>query len=172
MPNPKKADVFVVLDTEHPTLKFHLESTDLPIGPDGELYFKNCGHPGFDVYFHLKDPKNLGYRFPLDEDAAVSSQVGRGVCPTEASVHQVFKPKAVTNGQKTLCVKNANKKQEEFGYTLWVSKDGNPPYKDLDPGGFNQNGPESLAASNVLVAFGGAVAGALLTLGAEALMNR
>ena len=173
MGDPKDAHVDVVLETEHPFLKFRLESKDLPIGPDGELYFKNCGHPGFDVHFHLRDPNDLGYKFPSHQNRkdAIWSQVGQGACPKTSAVHEIFDPRKITPDQMTLVARNVNDKTAAFGYTLWVSKTGNPPYEDLDPGGFNQNGPSQAASNNLLLVIGGAIAGSLVTIGAQALLD-
>ena len=166
----KVAKIDVVITSDEPTMKFKLVSTDIPIGPDNHPYFKNCDENGFDVSFNLKDPNNLGYRFPNTDKDAIWSAIGNGVCP-QSEASDIFKGPQVTANGRTLRVDNANDEEAEFGFTLNVSKDGNPPYKALDPGGTNQNGNVQINVSKgVLLTIGG-IAGSVLTLGAQALLK-
>lgn len=173
MADPKDAYIDVVLDSEHPTLKFHLESDDIPIGPKSHLHFSNCNHPGFNVIFRLKDPHDLGYLFPprSDEDNALWSVKGKGACPTSAA-WDIFTDLKVSHDRKTLKAKNVNAVEEEFGFTLNVTKTGSAPYEALDPGGTNHNGSAQMNMLSPLAAgLAGVAAGAALTLGAQALLK-
>lgn len=147
----------------------------LPVGPNGELIFRNDGHSGFFVYFDLKDPNKLGYKFPPDHKIsdAIWSELGAGACPTKG-VWDVFAPRKILNGDLTLKARNPNVLPElgPFGYTLRVTKDGGKTYLALDPGGVNQNGSigtKGFGAAAALIA--GAVAGALAVLGVQALLS-
>ena len=167
----KVAEIDVVIISDQPTMKFKLVSKDIPIGPGNHPYFKNCENNGFDVRFNLKDPNNLDYRFPNRDADAIWSEIGNGVCP-HSGVWDIFKNPQVTGNGKFLRVDNENDAEVEFGFTLNVSKDGDPPYKELDPGGTNQNGNAGMNMSKeLLLAIGGAVAGSVLTLGAQALLK-
>lgn len=177
MPNPKDVHVDVILESDNP-VQFRIEPSppnSLPTGPDGELIFQNDHHPGFHVHFHLLDMAGLGYRFPKnsDKNEAVWSELGSGVCP-QAAKWDVFKPLSVGANRMILTVNNPNPKpaQGSFGYTLRVTKDNGANYLALDPGGQNQNGSQSMSKSkDLLLAVGGALAGSLLTLGAQALLE-
>src|SRR5215210_7195034 len=158
----KMAKIDVLIISDQPTMKFKLVSTDIPIGPDNHPYFKNCEANGFDLSFNLKDPNNLGYRFPNTDEDAVWSEIGSGVCP-QSRVADIFKNAQVIASGRTVRVDNDNDKAIEFGFTLNVSKDGNPPYKALDPGGTNQNGNAKNLTKDVLLTIGGAIAGSVLT---------
>ena len=173
MNDPKDAHIDVVLDSEHPTLKFHLESQDIPIGPKSHLNFSNCDHPGFNVIFHLKDPHGLGYLFPpkSDGDNALWSVRGSGVCPSSAA-WEIFTDLKVSPDRKTLKAKNVNAVVTEFGFTLNVTKTGGTPYEALDPGGTNHNGSAQMnKVSPLATGLAGLAAGAALTLGAQALLK-
>lgn len=173
MANPRDAHIDVVLESEHPTLKFHLESEDIPIGPESHVHFSNCYHPGFHVFFHIKDPHGLGYRFPPNSDKrdAIWSVVGDGACP-HSEAWEIFEPLNVSSDRLTLKTKNPNSAEQKFGFTLNVTKTGGPPYEELDPGGTNHNGSYSMSKSkDALLAIGGAVVGSVLTLGANALFK-
>ena len=114
--------------SENPTLKFHLESNDIPIGPESHVHFHNCYHPGFHVHFHLKDPHGLGYLFPPNSDKrdAIWSVVGNGACP-HSEAWEIFEPLNVSSDRKTLKVKNPNATEQGFGFTLNVTKTGGRP---------------------------------------------
>ena len=165
---PVKIDVIIEEDT--PDMKFRLESTDIPIGPDNHPYFKNCDVMGFDITFTLKDPNNLGYRFPDMDADAIWSAVGTG-CP-HSEAWEIFKSPKVLGAGKMLKVENANTVAANFAFTMNVSKSGQKPYRELDPGGTNQNGSvRQNIGKDVLLAVGGVVAGSLLTLSAQALLQ-
>lgn len=177
MPKAKDVHVDVVLESDNP-VRFRIEPSppnSLPTGANGELIFSNDHHPGFHIHFNLRDISCLGYLFPTtsDKKEAVWSQLGNGACP-KSEMWEVFKPLHVSPHQLTLTVDNPNGSpaQGPFGYTLRVTKDNGASYLDLDPGGLNQNGPQALSKSkDVLLTIGGAIAGSLLTLGAQALLD-
>jgi hypothetical protein len=150
MADPKEVDVQVVL-TPSGNPKWHLES-DL-LDKDGKLVFKNNGHPGFYVYFKLKDPEKSRYQFPDDAGMALAAApvVGQGAkCPDQnAKPWSQFKALKVKKGffsRRNMTLKvhdpNAPGQECEFGYSLFVTltPDGSGPYWKLDPGGINQNG--------------------------------
>ena len=169
--NPKHAVVTVVLNSDNP-LDFDIESDDLPKDANGDLVFHNDGHPGFQVEFELDDKLELGYLFPPNNNKqdAVWSKLGTSVCP-DSPCHEVFKVQSVRPHRKSLLVLNPNsgKVLGDFGYTLRVTKTDGAPYLDLDPGGVNQNGPTQPFSKAALLIAGG-VMGAVLALGAEALL--
>lgn len=148
---------------------FKISSTDLPMGRDSELIFRNHGHPGFRVHFELQEPTH-GYLFPPNKTRAeaVWSQMGADACP-ETQIWDVFRALEVSPDRKTLTVRNGNVHKEELGkftYTLRVVRDDPLDWMELDPGGDNQNGGTdrsdvfACSASGAVAAFG---ASALLT---------
>lgn len=178
--NPRVVHVNVILISEDP-LDFCIEPSpagSLPTGPNGELIFRNEGHPGFHIHFNLQDRTGLGYRFPPNskKNAAVWSQLGSGACP-KSEIWEVFHAIRVDqnpDGTTTLVVHNPNPRnpnpppdgQGLFGYTLRVTKDGGSIYLPLDPGGDNQNGQvRSFSLSYAAIGVSsGAAAGAAATI--------
>lgn len=147
----------------------------LPKGTQNDLIFKNNGHSGFWVFFDLKDPNNLGYKFPTDNqlvNETLWSELGDGVCPTK-SVWDVFTPRKVLNGGMTLKARNENPSpaQGKFGYTLRVTNDGGKTYLDLDPGGDNKNGGITRNTFSTAALVVGMIAGVVVTLGVQALLQ-
>jgi len=141
------------------------------MGPGGELIFENDGHSGFFVYFDLKDPNKLGYKFPPNNkmNDAVWSRLGEGACP-DTEAWEIFDPRSVTNQGMTLRVRNTNVGSDvgKFGYTLRVTKDGGASYLPLDPGGDNKNGP---IAPFMYSWIAPTVAGAIVALGTLILVS-
>jgi hypothetical protein len=172
MPNDAKSvTVNVILRTDDP-LAFDVDSNDLEKDKDGNLIFENNGHPGFMIHFDLDDQTGKGYVFPQNskKDDAIFSKLGDSGCP--ASGQEVFRPITVKPHRQTLIVHNPNEKPAlgKFRYTLQVGLRGASKYLPLDPGGVNQNGPTQPFSKAALL-LTGAVVGALLTLGAEALLR-
>lgn len=132
-------DVWLQPDGSDPP--FVLE-TYLPKNAHGEIVFENHRRDGFIINFNLQDPHGTGYLFPNDLKEALYSAAGRG-CPTNKGQWPQFEARSVTNGNRTLEVRNRNQGKQVFGYTLRVTKTGGAPYLDLDPGGENQNGGSS-----------------------------
>lgn len=176
--NPRDVHVNVILNSVTPG-DFRIEPAPhgvIPTGANGELIFKNAGHPGFFVHFDLQDPNGLGYKFPPQQKIkeAVWSELYEGACPQAPGKWEVFDPRNISNNGMTLVVHNPNEVPclGKFGYTLRVTKDGGLTYLDLDPGGDNQNGPiSSFETSYAMMFFGGAVTGVLATLGTQALIQ-
>lgn len=142
-PDPWTVDIDVYLEPEGTDPPFFLE-TYLPVNSAGEIVFQNHLRDGFIINFNLKDPHNTGYLFPDDEDQALYSAKGKG-CPASKGQWGQFKAiEVVKPGNTTLVVRNLNQsgQQGAFGYTLRVT-DGSK-WRDLDPGGDNQNGPPPL----------------------------
>ena len=171
---PKDVHIDVILNSEAKgdfRIEPHPENS-LPKGPGDELVFENKGHSGFFIYFHLKDPNKLGYKFPDDHklvNDAVWSKMGKGACPDDG-IWDVFIPRKVIDKGMTLKVRNLNEKPDigDFGYTLRVTKDEGRTYLALDPGGTNKNGPISASSSSWIAP---TVAGGLVGLGAIVLTN-
>ncbi len=115
---------------------FYLE-TYLPLRGNGDIIFENHRRDGFIINYNLRDPRNTGYLFPNDLTEALYSATGGG-CPTSKGQWPQFEAQEVTNGNRTLVVRNRNNGKQSFGYTLRVTDGTN--WQDLDPGGDNQNG--------------------------------
>ena len=130
-----EVDVYLRSDSNPPEFDIH---SALECNNDDRLVFNNRGRPGFTVIFNLHDLTGRGYRFPDNEREAVWSQLGSD-CPKTA-VAEVLKPKRVINDGMSLVVKNKNVDEVvgEFTYTLRVTN--GREWRDLDPGGLNQNG--------------------------------
>ena len=172
--SPNHVTVDVILKPGQ-TPPFEFQSSDLPVGSDNSLTFANNGRPGFLIDYSLKEPTH-GYRFPDNSipdnlNEALYSAEGPG-CPNAKGQWQQFKAQNVKQQGKILVVRNLNECAAEFGYTLRVTDDQGASYLPLDPGGFNQNGPQVKSSwPYAAAAVGGAVAGSLLTLGAQALLQ-
>jgi hypothetical protein len=115
---------------------FYLE-TYLPRDANDDIIFKNHRRDGFRVNFNLRDPRNTGYLFPNDLTEALYSATGTR-CPTSKGQWPQFAAEGVTNGTRTLVVRNRNNARQAFGYTLRVTN--GTGWQDLDPGGVNDNG--------------------------------
>ena len=179
--DPRVVDVDVTLNSVTP-LDFSVapRGNSLPTGPGGELIFRNAGHRGFEVHFHLQDNTNLGYRFPphSQKHEAVWSELGTGKCPS-SQVREVFHViRVVESAGMSLEVLNPNPPipdppnppagQGKFGYTLRVTNDGGRTYLCLDPGGDNQNGPVS--RYDWSAALSGSLAGAVAAIGTAVIL--
>jgi hypothetical protein len=144
--NQWTVDVEIFLHSEADK-DFTVESYLQTNPPSKDLVFYNSHHPGFYVNFHLYDETGLGFRFPVSKykQDGVLSKVGN--TPPSSKDFEVFdKTKTDVKDQgATLVAFNPNPSpaQGVFQYTLNVSKDGNPPYLPLDPGGNNMNGTTS-----------------------------
>lgn len=162
--DPKEVHVSVVLHKDGDEPPFHFETTDLPLGPNNVLTFINDEFPGFIIHYDLDDTLNPGFRFPdekicnnLAEAIYVQARPG---CPSGKSKWPQFWPMEVTPNGKTLIVRNENRGQVNFGYTLRVTKNGGGKYLDLDPGGDNKNGPIApFVSSWIATALTGAIVG-------------
>jgi hypothetical protein len=140
--SPWDVDVDVYLYAEDHNPPFRLDSYLQP-NPGGDLVFSNRRRPGFVVKFHLHDMTGEGYLFPetKDEEEALWSRAGAGCPPTNYGKQwDEFFVQRITDSRQTLVVRNLNKTPTKFGYTLRVTKDDGKTYRDLDPGGDNQNG--------------------------------
>lgn len=147
---------------------------ELPTGPDG-IIFENDGYDGFKIYFELKG-ETFGYFFPPHQRKhdAVWSQLGT-VCP-RSQVWDVFRPLQVVEPnpppghpveRRILIVRNKNPGphpgQGQFQYNLRVTN--GTDWKDLDPGGTNNNGStRAFDWSYIAVGVGTGVVSSVLTL--------
>ena len=172
-PHHATVDVILLLGQ---TPNFRFESNDLNVGANNVLTFVNNGRPGFWIDYRLKDPP-YGYLFPNNSipnnlDEALYSAVGSDGCPNSQGQWEQFTAKNVKNAGNTLVVRNLNDCAAVFGYTLRVTNDNGASYVELDPGGVNQNGNQSLITVSPLAAgIVGAVAGSALTLGVQAFLK-
>lgn len=173
MSNPRDVLVEVIIDDPNSDPpKFHFETTDLPMDPDNHLHFKNCGHPGFHIHYHLKNPPN-NYFFPRNskKDKALASQEGLG-CPAQDSGQwDDFKALRVEPDRLTLIVHNKNSKQAQFGYALSVTNDDGANHLRLDPGGTNSNGPSRLNSDYLTIGAIGATIGILSAITTAAVLR-
>ena len=167
---PKRVDVKVVYK---PGKTPNVELVSKITTKEGLLKFKNDKHDGFWVHFNLDDDTLADYRFVQSGMSPMYSVLG-DQCPTQG-LWDGFKPHDVF--ERTLIVRNKNvllqgKSEERFSFALRVTKDpaGNGPVVELDPGGVNQNGPTKPLSKAALLITGGVV-GAVLALGAEALLS-
>jgi hypothetical protein len=140
MTKAKDADVTVtLLPSQDPPFKI-----GSPLLQGSKLVFKNQNFPGFMISFNLEDPENSGYLFPDDPKKAFSAKQYQGTpsCPAQGASWSELDPVEVTNSNRTLRVRNYNQQIADFGYSLFVTKDGQGgPFLQLDPIGQNQNGP-------------------------------
>jgi hypothetical protein len=171
MANPQEVHVSVVVDSVAP-LAFHFETTDLPMGPNNVLHFRNCRQDqGFHIFYELVGAS--GYRFPPDlRDALYVSQGPKSNCPTTAQTWGQFDPLLVLDGngpgmeRRILKVWNKNNTRSEFAYTLRITDGAN--WLPLDPGGENYN--RGMPLQSYLLKAGG-VTGAIVGIGTSALAN-
>lgn len=139
--SPWEVDVDVYVYGENDDPPFRIDSY-LQSDPKGDLVFYNRRRPGFIVKFHLHDESGEGYQFPRppDEKEGLWSKAGEGCPPADCGQWEEFTSLRIENNRKTLVVRNLNKTKTKFGYTLRVTRDDGETYRDLDPGGDNQNG--------------------------------
>lgn len=143
---PKDETVKVILKpSEIPP--FEMKSSQLI--KKGRLKFDNDHFPGFNVSFELDDSKeHSGYRFPTNPaDALAAKRLGNGdnPCPGKGETWDQFKPISVTTDRMSLVVRNLNEYQADFGFTLFVTRQGTGGEETLviDPIGTNGNGTRS-----------------------------
>ena len=146
MGNLKTKDVSVIVHLDLSSSPPFTLETSLPKTSKGYLKFKNGKKDGFLISFQLDDPDNL-YSWGSDPAQALWS-TSQAVCPTAAGQWDQFTAQAITDGGMTLQVLNKNETEQDFGYTLRITRDGGENYVDLDPIGSNQNG-------NTRAGFGG-----------------
>jgi hypothetical protein len=106
----------------------------------GKLVFHNRGRHGFFVRFQLHDETGEGWKFPRQAEHALRSSYGPGCPPASAGQWPQFTAHHSEANGTRLVVRNLNETVAEFGYTLRITKDGGETFRDLDPGGDNQNG--------------------------------
>ncbi len=176
MANPQEALVRVIIDSidpADPLAKYHFETTDLPMGQDNDLYFRNCKlNQGFYVFYELVGFDD--YRFPQDKDEALwVSHGSKTNCPmTNQPPWGQFTPLSVLNGtapgseRRILKVWNKNNAQAEFSYSLRITN--GTDWKLIDPGGTNEN--RGLPLYQYMLSTGG-VTGAIVGLGSAMLAN-
>ena len=108
-------------------------------GPTDTIEFKNDNHPGFMVYFKIRDVGQTGLLFqpsPLD-----ALWVKKGTTnPPSGSEWPGFVPLSVENNRKKLIVYCRNEKVEKFKFTLRFVGPGGQAI-DYDPIGDGLNGP-------------------------------
>jgi len=161
---PRSVDVKVILKSDKEPVDFEL--VPVPSLPGGttknEFVFENLGHDGFWLNFILEGDA-LGYRFPDDEEDALYSAKGN-CCPKTKGQWSQFKGAKVEQGNKILTVRNKNKDEEIFGYTIRLTKTphkSDPVCIELDPVGQNKNGSYNAPVLQLALAAG---AGAAFTV--------
>lgn len=142
-----QVDVYLEDDSTDPP-KFRVESClphkirDFKGKDEKYLVFHNNHRPGFRILFQLHDLTAGGaYRFPKVARDAVWSKIG-DECPRKGSWEksEVFNVERVSN-ETLLVVRFENERIiGDFRYTLNVTKTGDQPYLELDPGGTGMNG--------------------------------
>lgn len=175
MPNARTVFIDVLINEIDP-LDFDVKPSaknipPLITGTDG-IVFQNDHHDGFEIHFELQG-NTFGYFFPPNNQKhdAIWSQKG-SACPDQSGVWDVFQPIKVVEPvnplpgpgpveRRTLIVRNKNPGpppgQGKFMYNLRVTN--GTDWKNLDPGGDNQNGPITrFDWSYALVGVGSAIA--------------
>jgi hypothetical protein len=142
-------NVKIIDDNDPDHVECELSSPD-GIVDNGRLVFKNQGHDGFWVKFHLTNTDEYSdYVFPTPQprrpfrDAIWSKRVDHEneSCPHEEQWAE-FKQHSVEDDNKSVLVRNPNSHKHLFKFALRFTKD---PQTDAscmcDPIGDNQNGP-------------------------------
>jgi hypothetical protein len=138
-PDPKwSVDIDVYVDDENVQPPFWLE-TCLPVNSSDEIVFHNRGRHGFTINFILHDQTQNGYLFPTSKKDAMWSTPGAGCPPLDSGQWKEFTVQDVSKDRLTLTARNLNETPTQFGFTLRV-QDKNGAFRNLDPGGDNQNG--------------------------------
>ena len=157
--------VSVVIDSVSP-LAFHFETTDLPMGSNNVLYFRNCKR-GQDFLVNYELVGAPGYRFPQTLGDAIYSKVGSKTdCPSTNGIWGQFTPEKLMSSSgpggtdRILQVRNRNDTPADFAYTLRATDGTN--WLNIDPGGVNGNGGLPLYSQFTYVA-GAALVGAAAT---------
>jgi len=165
----KDVTVKVILHPASDPKPFHFETSDLPMGPDNHLYFRNCVKGDhFRVHYVLDNSARPGFLFPTGSGTAHLLEAlwvhKSTACPTSACTWNEFEAKSVEQGGLELIVKNKNDDRAQFCYSLRVT-DGSQ-WLLLDPGGTNGNGgyePFTWAAT--------ALTGAVVGIGSSAMVT-
>ena len=140
MGNLKTRDVSVTVNLDLSSTPPFTLDTSLPKTNKGNLKFKGGKKDGFLISFELNDPFNV-YTWGPDPAQALWS-TSQAVCPDGPGQWDQFTTQGtdgITNGGMTLQVWNKNETEQDFGYTLRVTRDGGANYVDLDPIGTNEN---------------------------------
>lgn len=166
---PRTVRVTVQVNSVNP-VDFKFVSSDIAVGPNNELTFKNGGgYKGFLIYYELSGAD--GYAFPADLDEALYvSQGSKADCPENPSKWGQFKPIGREDinkkpNDRILLVDNKNESPHDFGYMLRAfNADGE--LLPLDPPGSNQNGDgdDRLTASSSGMVVGAVAAVALIAV--------
>lgn len=130
----------VEITRENPgdNVKFNFDDHDND-KPD-EIEFLNDNHPGFMIYFKIKDVNKTGLRFRADPDEALRIDEVNGNPPPNLK-WPGFVPISVENEGKKLIVYCRNKlPKEKFKFTLRFQSPSCPD-EDWDPIGDGLNGP-------------------------------
>jgi hypothetical protein len=104
------------------------------------IEFLNDNHPGFLVYFKIKDVNRTGLRFRLDPDDALRIDEVGGQPPANLS-WPGFIPLSVENDGKKLIVYCRNEDEVEFKFTLRFRRLDGTLQADWDPIGDGLDGP-------------------------------
>lgn len=194
MADSKKCDVKVHIKDDptkyppEPPYEFWLDTDDSRVGKKkcNELKFDNAGkYDGFDLTFEIVDHTGEGFKFmdagklgngAPDPDLApmwVKKVNDFGESCPDREFWEQFETVKVFGGNTKLHVHNKNDVEQKFKFALMFSRTPQQsPYQIMyDPDGTNQNGGKPLISdrSLAIAAIGGAIVGALVTLGVQAL---
>ena len=123
---------------------------------DQEMSFKNKNDEGLMVSFTIEDDGGTGMLFPDDPAKALwvhPVAKKNDPCPPPGSTWPEFQATGVTNGNRTLEVRDFNSCPQLFKFALNFTTDPHNPDAKLeswDPIGDNRNG-QNLASANLLI---------------------
>lgn len=106
-------------------------------GDANKITFENEDHPGFLIYFKIKDVNRTGLRFRPDPEDALWVQLG-GAPPAPWTG---FVPLSVENEGKKLIVYCRNEEDGQFKFTLRFRRPDGTWDEDWDPIGDGLDGP-------------------------------
>jgi hypothetical protein len=109
-------------------------------GSADRIIFENDDHPGFFVYFKIKDVNKTGLRFRLDPEEALRIDEVGGQPPANLQ-WPGFIPLSVENEGKKLIVYCRNEDEVEFKFTLRFRRLDGTLDKEWDPIGDGLDGP-------------------------------
>lgn len=145
---PREAIVNVIEDGSK-TKGFRFEAFGVELLADDVLRFENVyKNQGFLVHYVLVGFD--GYKFPDELEDALWARAGsKSNCPESQHEWPPFAPVCKSNDSRTLTVRNLNKGEADFGYTLRIYHP-TKGWKSLDPGGENRNGGRSTYSASML----------------------
>lgn len=135
----KNMTVKVVISRANPGAPVTFAFDDNP-GEEDRIEFLNDDHPGFFVYFKIKDVNKTGLRFRLKPKDALWVALGNQ-CPPDGAQWPGFIPLSVENEGRKLIVYCRNEDEEEFRFALRFRRLDGALEEDWDPIGDGLDGP-------------------------------